>query len=191
MSSTRRVGRLAVGVTGASGVIYAKRFLEVLKMKDIEVHLVVSKVAEKIIQYELNLTRESFEKLAKYSYSEDDVDAPLASGSFKIDGMVIIPCSMKTIAGIVSGYTDNLILRTADVTLKEKRRLILVPRETPLNVIHLRNMLELAKLGVVILPAMPAFYHKPEKIEDLVDFIVGKILDLLEIDHDLFKRWST
>ncbi|MEN2975238.1 MAG: UbiX family flavin prenyltransferase [Candidatus Caldarchaeales archaeon] len=190
MHSTKRVNRIAIGVTGASGVIYAKRLLEVLNTKDVEVHLVISKTAEKIIEYELNVGRDYLEKLARYSYSEDDIDAPLASGSFKMDGMVIVPCSVKTVAGIVSGYTDNLILRAADVALKEKRKLILVPRETPLNVIHLRNMLELAKLGVIILPAMPAFYHKPEKIEELVDFIVGKILDILGIEHELFRRWG-
>ena len=185
-----KVGRLVVGVTGASGVVYAKRLLEVLKEKDIETHIIVSKTAERIIKHELEMDRADFEKLGRYCYREDHVDAPLASGSFKTDGMIIIPCSLKTLAGIASGYADNLILRAADVTLKEKRKLILVPRETPLNAIHLRNMLELAKIGVVILPAMPAFYHKPKSIHELVDFIVGKILDIFEIEHELFKRWN-
>jgi len=185
-----KVGRLVVGVTGASGVVYAKRLLEVLKDKNIETHIVVSKTAERIIKHELEMDRADFEKLGRYCYREDHVDAPLASGSFKTDGMIIIPCSLKTLAGIASGYADNLILRAADVTLKEKRKLILVPRETPLNAIHLRNMLELAKIGVVILPAMPAFYHKPKSIHELVDFIVGKILDIFEIEHELFKRWN-
>jgi len=185
------VRRLVVGVTGASGVVYAKRLLEVLKEKNIETHLIVSKTAEKIIKHELEMDRADFDKLGRYRYREDEVDAPLASGSFKIDGMVIIPCSLKTLAGIASGYTDNLILRAADVTLKEKRKLVLVPRETPLSAIHLRNMLELAIIGVVILPAMPSFYHKPKSIHELVDFIVGKILDIFGIEHDLFRRWGT
>ena len=185
------VRRLVVGVTGASGVVYAKRLLEVLKEKNIETHLIVSKTAEKIIKHELEMDRADFDKLGRYRYREDEVDAPLASGSFKIDGMVIIPCSLKTLAGIASGYTDNLILRAADVTLKEKRKLVLVPRETPLSAIHLRNMLELAIIGVVILPAMPSFYHRPKSIHELVDFIVGKILDIFGIEHDLFRRWGT
>ncbi len=188
--SVKRIERLVVGVTGASGAVYAKRLLEVLNEKNIETHIIVSKTAEKIINHELEMSRVEFEKLGRYSYREDEVDAPLSSGSFKTDGMIIIPCSLKTLAGIACGYTDNLILRAADVTLKEKRTLILVPRETPLNAIHLHNMLKLARIGVIILPAMPAFYHKPKKIEELVDFIVGKILDLLGIEHQLFKRWS-
>ena len=113
----------------------------------------------------------------------------MISGSFKTDGMVVIPCSMKTLAGISQGYSDNIILRSADVVLKEQRKLILVPRETPLTAIHLRNMLELAKQGVIIVPAMPAYYHQPEKIGDLVDFVVGKVLDLMGIDHSLYTRW--
>lgn len=188
--SSKRIERLVVGVTGASGVVYAKRLLEILNEKDVETHVVVSQAAEKIIKHELGMDRMDFEKLGRCSYREDEIDAPLASGSFKTDGMIIIPCSLKTLAGIACGYADNLILRAADVTLKEKRKLILVPRETPLNAVHLHNMLELARIGVIILPAMPAFYHKPERIEELVDFIVGKILDVLEIDHKLFKRWS-
>jgi 4-hydroxy-3-polyprenylbenzoate decarboxylase len=112
------------------------------------------------------------------------------SGSFKTDGMIIIPCSMKTLSGVVHGFADNLILRAADVTLKEKRRLIVVPRETPLSTIHLRNMLTAAKLGIHVVPAMPAFYHKPKTIEDLVDFVVGRVLDSLGLEHDLFKRYA-
>jgi len=181
--------RLVVAITGASGAIYGKRLLEVLHDKKVETHLVISKAAEKVIEHELEITKRSLEKLADHVYDVDDLTAPILSGSFKTDGMIIIPCSMKTVAGIAHGYSDNLILRAADVTLKERRKLILVPRETPLNVIHLRNMLELSKQGVAIIPAMPAFYHKPKKIDALVDYIVGKVLDCLDIEHNLFRRW--
>ncbi len=182
--------RLIVAVTGASGAIYAKRLLEVLKAKNIETHLTVSKAAEKVVVHELEMGKGELEKLATCAYGVDDLDAPILSGSFKTDGMVIIPCSMKTLAGISHGYADNLVLRAADVALKEKRKLVLVVRETPLNIVHLRNMLDLAKQGVIILPAMPAYYHKPKTINALADYIVGKILDILEIKHDLFKRWT-
>ena len=182
--------RLIVAITGASGVVYGKRLLEVLQNKKIETHLIVSKVAEKIIEHELEATKKDIEKLASHVYSIDDLTAPIASGSFKTDAMIIIPCSMKTMAGIAHGYAENLILRAADVMLKEKRKLILVPRETPLNIIHLRNMLELAKQGVTIVPAMPAYYHKPKNVGNVVDYVVGKVLDCLGIEHTLFKRWA-
>ncbi|MDH5713444.1 MAG: UbiX family flavin prenyltransferase, partial [Candidatus Bathyarchaeota archaeon] len=175
--------------TGASGAVYGERLLKMLREKNVETHLIISKAAEKVIEHELEMAKEDVRKLADHAYDVDDWSAPVASGSFKTDGMVIIPCSMKTLAGIAHGYSDNLVLRAADVTLKEKRRLILVPRETPLNVVHLRNMLALAEQGVVIVPAMPAYYHKPKDINDLVDFVVGKVLDLLGIEHKLYKRW--
>lgn len=183
--------RLIVAITGASGVVHGKRLLEVLREKKVETYLIVSKAAENVIQHELETTKRELEKLASHVYDVNDLNAPIVSGSFKTDGMIVIPCSMKTLAGITHGYSDNLILRAADVTLKEKRKLILVPRETPLSVVHLRNMLDLAGQGVFILPAMPAYYHKPEKIGGLIDFIVGKVLDLLGIEHELFKRWSS
>jgi len=182
--------RLVIAITGASGVTYGKRLLEVLKERKVETHLVVSKAAEKVIQHELKFRKQDFEKLATCSYDVDDFTAPLMSGSFRTDGMVIIPCSMKTLAGIVHGFADNLILRAADVTLKEKRRLVIVPRETPLSVVHLRNMLTAARLGISVVPAMPAFYHKPEKIDDMVDFVVGRVLDCFGIEHELFRRYS-
>lgn len=181
--------RLIVAITGASGAVYGERLLKMLREKNVETHLIISKAAEKVIEHELEMAKEDVRKLADHAYDVDDWSAPVASGSFKTDGMVIIPCSMKTLAGIAHGYSDNLVLRAADVTLKEKRRLILVPRETPLNVVHLRNMLALAEQGVVIVPAMPAYYHKPKDINDLVDFVVGKVLDLLGIEHKLYKRW--
>jgi len=182
--------RLIVAITGASGVIYSKRFLEVLREKKIETHLIVSKAAEKVIEHELEMNKKDLGKLARRVCSVDDLSAPFMSGSFQTDGMIIIPCTMKTLAGIAHGYSDNLILRAADVTLKERRKLIVVPRETPLSIVHLRNMLEVAKLGVFVVPAMPAYYHKPKKIDDLVDFVVGKVLDCLGLEHKLFKRWT-
>ena len=181
--------RLIVAITGASGVIYGKRLLEVLREENVETHLIISKAGERIIEHELGMTKEEIGRLASRVYEEDCFEAPMASGSFITDGMVIVPCSMKTAAGIAYGYSENLILRAADVTLKERRRLIIVPRETPLSPMHLRNLLELTMHGVTVIPAMPAFYHKPKKIDDLVDFIVGKILDSLGIEHQLFRRW--
>jgi 4-hydroxy-3-polyprenylbenzoate decarboxylase len=181
--------RLIVAITGASGVIYGKRLLEVLQKKGVETELVISKAAEKVIEHELEISGKDLEKLATKVYDIDDLNAPIISGSFKTNGMIIIPCSMKTLAGISYGYSDNLILRAADVTLKEKRKLILVPRETPMSAIHLRNMLDLARNNVIIVPAMPAYYQKPKSISSLVDYIVGKVLDLLDINHTLYKRW--
>lgn len=182
--------RLIVAITGASGVIYGKRLLEVLQQKNVETYLIISRAAEKVIEHELELKREELEKLATHVFRVDDLDAPVLSGSFKTDGMIIIPCSMKTLAGIAHGYSANLILRAADVTLKEGRKLLLVPRETPLNSVHLSNMLKLAKLGAKIIPAMPAYYHKPRSIMDLVDYVVGKIFDFLGIEHTLYERWG-
>lgn len=182
--------KLTIAITGASGVIYGKRLLEELCNKKVETHLVISKAAKKIIKHELGASEKTLEKLANHVHEIDDWSSPIVSGSYKTDGMVIVPCSMKTLAGIATGFAENVILRAADVTLKEKRRLILVPRETPLNIIHIRNMLDLAQQGAVILPAMPAFYHKPKNIDDLVDFMVGKVLDVLGIEHNLYKRWQ-
>lgn len=181
---------LIVAITGASGVVYGKRLLEVLRQKKVETYLIISKAAEAIIEHELDTTKKELEKLASHVFDVDDLSAPVASGSFPTDGMIVIPCSMKTLAGIAHGYSENLILRAADVMLKEKRKLILVPRETPLSVVHLRNMLGLGNQGVFILPAMPGYYHGPDSVEDLVDFVVGKALDLLGIEHKLFKRWT-
>ena len=182
--------RLVVAVTGASGVVYGKRFLEVLRIKNVETHLILSRTAERVIEHELEMTKRDFEILADHVYGVDDFFAPIVSGSFRTDGMVVVPCSMKTLAGIACGYSDNLILRAADVTLKEGRKLVLVPREMPLNIVHLRNMLFLAERGVFIVPAMPAFYHKPKDVSDVVDFVVGRVLDVLGLEHGLYKRWG-
>ena len=181
--------KLTIAITGASGVIYGKRLLEVLHNKNVESHLVISEAAKKIIKLELKSSEKALEKLANHVHEIDDWSSPILSGSFKTDGMVIVPCSMKTLAGIASGFAENVILRAADVALKEKRKLILVPRETPLNTIHLKNMLNLSRQGVIIVPAMPAYYHNPKSIEDLTDFVVGRVLDQLDIKHSLFRRW--
>lgn len=176
--------KVLVAITGASGAVYGTRLLEVLREKNIEVSCILSDAAKKIIAHELG----GFDFKC---HSESDIMAPFASGSHRIDAMIVIPCSMKTLAAIANGITSNLITRSADVTMKEGRRLILVPRETPLNAVNIENMLKLSRLGVTILPAMPAFYHNPKTIEGLVDFIVGKVLDALGIENDLFKRWGS
>ncbi|RLI35139.1 aromatic acid decarboxylase [Candidatus Bathyarchaeota archaeon] len=181
--------RFIVGVSGASGMIYTVRLLQVLRGLKAEVHLILTRAAEKVLGNEGPLTVSQLKALASHCYDPEDLEAPIASGDFSHEGMVVAPCSMKTLAGIASGYSQNLLLRAADVALKEGRKLILVPRETPLNPIHLENMLKLARLGVVILPAMPAFYHKPENLSQLADFIVGKILDQLGVEHRLYRKW--
>jgi len=181
---------IIVGISGASGVIYAIRLLETLKDLNVKTHLVITKVAEKVIKSETNLTKSEIIALATHYYDINDLMAPISSGSFKTDGMVIVPCSMKTLAGIATGYSSNLLLRAADVTLKEGRTLVLVPRETPLSTIHLLNMYKVAQAGAIILPAMPAFYHKPKTIDNLINYIVGKILDAFNLEHKLYKRWE-
>ena len=153
-------------------------------------HLTISPAAEINLKLETGLSRNKLKKLADHFYQVNDLSAPIASGSFLVDGMAVVPCSMRTLAAIANGYTDNLIARAADVSLKERRTLVLVPRETPLNQIHLKNMLTLARAGAVILPASPGFYHSPKTINDLVDHVVGKVMDALHIEHKLFKRWA-
>ena len=186
----RRPTKLVIGMSGASGIIYGVRFLQVLRELNVETHVVLTNSALRVAKIEHDLSKEDIIKLADKYYDIDDMTAPIASGSFIHDGMVIIPCSMKTLAGLAHGYTDNLLLRAADVTLKERRKLILVPRETPLSVIHIKNLLTLAEAGAIILPAMPAFYHKPKTIDDLINHIVGRVLDQLGIAHNLYRRWS-
>ena len=182
--------RIIVGITGASGVIYGISLLEALRRLNIETHLILSRQAERLITVETAYTPEEVRSLAAYAYAAEDLHAPVASGSFLCQGMVVAPCSMKTLAGIAGGYAENLIQRAADVTLKEGRRLILLPRESPFNAIHLENMLKLARLGVIIAPPVPAFYPRPQTINDLVRFSVGRVLDLLGIEHRLFPRWG-
>lgn len=181
---------IVIAITGASGVIYGKRLLEVLKEKDIETAVVLTEPANIILKYELNSSEEEIKNLATEYYPPKDLTTSINSGSFKFESMVIVPCTMKTLSAIANGYANNAVTRAADVALKERRKLVLVPRETPLRTVHLENMVEISREGGIILPAMPGFYHKPEKTEDLVDFVVGKILDVLGIDNHLFRRWN-
>jgi len=182
--------KIVVGITGASGVIYGVRLLQVLQDLQIESHVVISEAARRNIEIETDLEVKDVEKLASKLYHPKNMAASISSGSFKTDGMVVVPCTVKSLSGIANSYDDNLITRAADVMLKEKRRLILVVRETPLHKGHLEMMTRVADLGGIILPPVPAFYHYPRKIEDLIDHIVGKILDLMSIDHNLFQRWN-
>ena len=181
---------LVIAVTGASGTIYAKSLLEVLKKHDVNIHLIISDAALKVAKHEqVNISE--LKKLAKTVYSPDDLEAPIASGSNHVDAMIIIPASMKTIGALATGYTHNLITRAADVQLKEKRKLIIVPRETPLHTIHLENLTKLSRIGAHIIPAMPGFYHNPETVMDLVNMITGKILDQLGIPNKMYNRWRS
>lgn len=182
--------KIIVGISGASGVIYGVRLLEVLKKNNVTTNLIVTGAAEKIINLELGKPLKQIKALATVSYRNDNLLAPIASGSCRTDGMIIVPCSMKTLGGIANGFSSNLLLRAADVTLKQHKTLIIVTRETPQNLIHLENMVKLAEAGAIIMPACPAFYHKPKSICDLVDFMIGKILDLLGIEHNLYTRWK-
>ncbi|MBC7107613.1 MAG: UbiX family flavin prenyltransferase [Methanomassiliicoccales archaeon] len=175
-----------IAITGASGAIYGKRLLETLSG---EKTLIVSDTAREIVRFELGIDIEDLERLADYSYRNDDLFAPISSGSQFFDAMIIAPCSEGTIAKIASGIADTLITRVASVAMKEGRTLILVPRETPVNAVMLENQLKLCRLGVKILPASPAFYHNPKTVDDLVDFVVGKILDQIGETHNLFRRW--
>ncbi|WP_420266436.1 UbiX family flavin prenyltransferase [Candidatus Magnetominusculus dajiuhuensis] len=191
------MARFAAAITGASGVIIGIRLVTEL-LKTSEVHLVVSKSAFSVIAHETGHTwgthpvaalRDYFRSSRLFYHDQDDLHSAIASGSFITDGMVVVPCSMKTLSAIANGYASNLTARAADVTIKEGRKLIICPREMPFSAIHLENMLKLARLGVVVAPPVPAFYHQPETLADTIDFIVGKLLDQLSIEHNLFKRW--
>ncbi|RLB19311.1 MAG: 3-octaprenyl-4-hydroxybenzoate carboxy-lyase [Deltaproteobacteria bacterium] len=182
--------RIVIGITGASGVIYGIRMLEHLKGENFEKHLILSEAAKKNIQIETTYSLDEVCGLADYVYSNSELTAPLASGSFLTDGMVIVPCTIKTLSGIANSYTNNLMIRAADVTLKEKRKLVLVVRETPLHKGHLQLMAAAADLGAHILPPVPSFYHKPQTIEDILDQTIGKIFDYFTIGHNFFKRWA-
>ena len=175
--------RIIVGITGATGVIYGVRLLEVLKEMEFETHLIFSDAAKKNISIETDLSVSGVEELAYKVHDVKDMAASISSGSFKTYGMVIVPCTIKTLSGVAHSYNDNLMVRAADVVLKERRRLILVVRETPFHKGHLELMMKVADLGAVILPPIPAFYHAPRTIEDIIDHTIGKILDFMDIEH--------
>ncbi|MBX6394508.1 MAG: UbiX family flavin prenyltransferase [Alicyclobacillaceae bacterium] len=192
---------VVVGMTGASGAIYAIRLLQELVRRNCPVHLLLSAAAWDVVRQELGWRVEPWDYPSLLSqagvdirqvkwHGPGDYSAPVASGSYLTRAMVIVPCSMGTLSAVASGSSDNLLERAADTHLKEGRPLLLVPRETPLHLIHLENMVRVARAGAKIVPAMPGFYHQPKSVEDLVDFIVGKILDQLQIPHDLFRRWG-
>ncbi|HDS44937.1 MAG TPA: UbiX family flavin prenyltransferase [Methanomicrobia archaeon] len=182
--------RLVVGVTGASGVIYAKRLLEVLNDTGVEVDLIVTEPAAYLIDYELGLSCADFAALATTRWDIADFAADIASGTQSRDGLIIIPCTMNTVAKMAHGIADNLLLRCSEVMLKENRKLVIVPRETPLHETHLENLLRLRRRGVTIIPPITAFYHHPATILEMVDYIIAKILDQFAIPHELIERWQ-
>jgi len=189
------MSRYIVGITGASGSIYAVRLLGELLQKNHEVHLIITHNGLKVLNFEMEYDIDELRKLTNlggklHIHSVDDLFATVASGSYIFDGMAVIPCSMSTMGEIAGGVSKNLLGRAADVCIKEKRRLVLVPRETPLSIIHLKNMVALCEAGATVLPAMPAFYNKPRQIDDMVDFIVGKVLDSFGIENNLYSKWG-
>lgn len=192
--------RWVIGLTGASGVVYGVRLCKELLTRGATVHLVISEAGWRVLRDEMGWTGSKRQQMLDTHlkglggelifHPFQDIGASIASGTFLTKGMVIIPCSMGTLSGIARGASDNLMERAADVVMKEGRKLVIVPRETPLHAIHLENMLTLARMGVRIIPAMPGFYHQPSSLEELVDFMVGKVLDAMEIEHDLYVRWG-
>jgi len=185
--------RIIVGISGASGVIYGIRLLEVLRLvPDVETHLVVSTAGAQTIGLETEYSPDQVMALADKTYRFNDIAAAISSGSFKTHGMVVIPCTMKTLAGIAHSFSDNLLLRAADVVLKDRRRLVIVPRETPLHLGHLRLMTQVVEMGAILVPPMPAFYHRPQTVADIVDQTVNRVMDLLDVtlSEDLFTRWQ-
>lgn len=182
---------LIIGITGSTGVIYAIRLLEVLSdIKDVETHLVISGAGETTIKYETRRDIAGIRKLATYAYDIQDIGARIASGSFRCDGMIVVPCTIKTMSALANSYCENLLLRAGDVTLKERRRLVVVLRETPLHLGHIRNMERLTEMGAIIMPPVPAFYTMPKTIDDIIDHTVAKMLDLFGIEHRLSHRWA-
>src|SRR5712672_4481389 len=182
--------RLIVGMTGSTGAIFGVRFLEALKHADVESHLIVSKWAQRTTEHETNYALEQVRALASVVHSPGDMGATISSGSFLTEGMVVIPCSVRTLGGIAQGVGDHLVHRAADVILKERRKLVLLVRETPLSEVHLENMLKLSRMGVVMLPPMPAFYNHPKTVDDVIDHIVFRVLDQFGIETPFAKRWD-
>ena len=183
--------KLIIGITGSTGAIYGIRMLEALKKLNVETHLIMSEWAEKCISMETEYTIDYVKSLATNTSQEKNMASSVSSGTHRVDGMIIAPCTMKTLSAIANGYDNTLITRAAGVTIKESRKLILMARETPLSAIHLENMLKLSRLGVVILPPVTEFYTKPKSINDIVNHGVGKCLDQFNIEHDLYRRWGT
>ena len=182
--------RIIIGISGASGVIYGIRCLQLLKERDYETHLILSEAGKLNIEIETNHTAAEVTALADYTYDNKNMAAPVSSGSFLTQGMVVVPCTIKSLSGIANSYSETLLVRSADVALKEKRKLVLVIRETPLHKGHLRLMSMAADMGAHILPPMPSFYHQPKTIEDIIDQTIGKIFDFFGIEHSLFQRWA-
>jgi len=188
---TQHRKRLIIAITGATGVIYGIRLLQVLRdIASVETHLLISEAGVLNLHQELDMKRKDVEALADVVHNVRDVGAAIASGSFQSDGMIIAPCSMKTLAAVAHGFSDNLITRAADVVLKERRRLVLMVRETPFNLAHLRNMKAVTEMGGIIFPPLPGFYHRPASIAEMVDHTAGRVLDLFEIQHSLTPRWN-
>lgn len=182
--------RLIIGIAGASGVIYGVRLLEVLKDTDIETHLIISEAGKLNIRIETDFEVEQVLAMADYTYTNKDIAASVASGSFLTMGMAVVPCTVKTLSGIANSFNENLLIRAADVQLKEKRKVVLLFRETPLHKGHLRLLTQAADMGAHILPPVPSFYHHPKTIDDIINQSIGKVLDFMEIEHHLFKRWD-
>jgi 4-hydroxy-3-polyprenylbenzoate decarboxylase len=184
------ISRLVVGISGASGVIYGVRLLEALKPLPIETHLVMTRTAEVTLAHETDLKVDTVRALADVAYKVEDLAAAISSGSFHTMGMVVAPCSMRSLGEIAGGISSNLLTRAADVVMKERRRLVLLTRETPLHAIHLRNMARLAEMGVIIAPPVPAFYNRPRTLDDVIDHTVGRVLDLFDLDSGKVRRWG-
>ncbi len=182
--------RIVVGISGASGVTYGVRMLELLRKTEFETHLIISQAGKLNIEIETSYKPGQVEALADFTYDHSDMAAALASGSFLTEGMVVIPCTIKSLSGIANAYNENLLVRAADVALKEKRKLVLVVRETPLHIGHLRLMTMAAEMGAHLLPPVPSFYHQPKTIGDIIDQTIGKVFDYIGIEHDLFDRWG-
>ena len=185
-----RKKRLVVAITGSSASRYGVRLLEALREAGVETHLILSRWVEVNLRQESEYTPEYVRSLASQVHEDGNLGAAVASGSFRHDGMAVVPCSMKTLAAIATGFTDTLVARAADVTLKEGRKLVLAPRETPLSAIHLENMLKLARLGVAIMPPVPAFYGRPQTVDDLVNHFVGRVMDRFDIEHQLYRPYA-